>query len=343
MSVISHPVGLRHRTKNVANYQSDQITIIDMISSIWKKCGGKREDWTLRPLAGADGNCPKFLVDAIWDFQTEWHKRGVLRTIDGVVDPDGHTLRHMNALAHGMCGPKIDDAFKKALEQIQIDFRTKWTSTQKNEACTRILIPIQPLPRGAKQPTFGEIAKNPIKLLNLAGVTPDVNGWDMLPLFQGDSAWLRSHKVLHAGCAIPSSNNPHAPPIDPAHEDPCTCSDSVEIGGKCWLNGTVNYGTFGIMVRLCADEFIPVGGSLLLTYAKALVRGYKAFLNKEDPTLPLTWMEATFNGGPSAVPTEDGNRPNCRCGCGLKGDIVKWNYVWEPAKSRYHAVHPKIL
>jgi hypothetical protein len=340
---ITGPVGLRHRTTNVANKTVDQRVLIDLLSRIFQKCGGKQEVWTTPIAPGADGSCPTELANAIWDFQTVWNKRGVLSGVDGVVDPGGHALRHMDALTHGVCGPKIDEAFKKALEKIQTDFRRTWTPSQKDAACTRILIPLTPVRPGTKPPTFKEIVSNPTKLLTLVGVTPDVNGWDMLPLFQGNSAWLRSHTVLGAGCAIPSSNNPHAPAIDPAHEDPCTCSDTVEIGGKCWLNGTVNYGTFGIMVKLCAEEFMPsVLQGLLLTYAKTLVRGYKAFLNKEDATLPLAWMSATFNTGPSGVPTESGNRPNCSCGCGLKGDIVKWDYVWEPTKLRTHATKPHI-
>jgi hypothetical protein len=340
---ITGAVGLRHRTTKVANKAADQQVVIDLLSKISQKCGGKREVWTTPLLAGPDGSCPGAVVDAIWDFQTEWKARGVLAAVDGAVDPGGHTLRHMDALTHGMCGPKVDDAFKKALEKIQTDFRTTWTPTQRDAACKRILIPLKPVRPGTKEPTFKEIVADPKKLLQLGGVSPDVDGWDMLPLFQGESTWLRSHKVLGAGCAIPSSNNPHAPPINPAHEDPCTCSDTVEIGGKCWLNGTVNYGTFGIMVKLCAEEFLPSFlGGVLLTYAETLIRGYKAFLNKEDPTLPLAWIRATFDGGPSGVPTDAGNRPDCRCGCGLNGGIVNWDYVWEPVKARPHAHGPKI-
>jgi hypothetical protein len=178
----------------------------------------------------------------------------------------------------------------------------------------------------------------------VANIRPDINGWDVLPLFQGQSAWLRSSRVLSHGCATPSSPKPTADAMDPAHEDPCTCSNTGQIGGRCWLNGTVNYGTFGIMVKLCAEAFVP--GLLhftLMRYGEALIRAYKGVINPEDAALPVAWTRATFEGGPSGVPDASiaGNRPNCACGCGLDGSIVTWDYVWEPIKRRNATVPPE--
>jgi hypothetical protein len=339
---LSGPVGLRNKKINVANKSTDQRIVIDLLAKIGEQCGGKATSWSSPPSPGVDGNCPKVLVDAIFDFQTAWQGRGLFRSADGVVDPGGATVRHLAALTQGVCGPKIDDQFKAVLTQIQADFRG-WTRSQKNAACTKILVPFEPA-KGANTPTFEEIAANPTKLVALAGLKPDINGWDVLPLFQGHSAWLRSAKVLSKSCAVPSSPKPSAGALDPAHEDPCTCSDSVQIAGRCWLNGTVNYGTFGIMLRLCADEFVtaPLRG-LVVTWAEGLIRGYKQFINKEDPTLPIAWMKATFEGGPSATPSKvTENRPNCRCGCSLDGSIIKWDYVWEPVKPRHSAAAPTI-
>jgi hypothetical protein len=339
---LSGPVGLRNRTHNVANKSADKRIVIDLLSQISDKCGGKHESWTTPPVPGPDGIIFNDLANAIWDFQSEWKKRGLLHSIDGVVDPGGKTFAHLVALTHSCCGPKVDDQFKTILTKIQTDF-AGWSRSQKDEACTRILIPVVPAKPGTKPPTFEQIVSDPKKLLGLAGLTPDINGWDVLPLFQGKSAWLRSPRVLGKGCAVPSSPKPSASPFDEAHEDPCTCSDTVQIGGKCWLNGTVNYGTFGIMVKLCADEFVPsLFGGLLLRYAEMLIRGYKQFINKEDPTLPIEWVRATFNGGPGATPDPSvkENRPSCRCGCSLDGSIVNWDYVWEPVKPRTPAKAP---
>ena len=342
MSVkLSGPVGLRNRKTNVKNNRADQAIVIDLLSKIGDKCGGKGSSWSKAPAPGPDGSCPQALADAIWDFQTVWHTRGLLRTVDGVVDPGGHTFSHLVAMTTGACGPKVDVQFKNVLMQIQSDFK-KWDEAKRDDACTKILIPVEPSKPG-KTPTFKDIAQNPTKLLSLAGLKPDINGWDVLPLFQGHAGWLRSQRVLSRGCAVPSSTKPGADAFDPAHEDPCTCSDSVQIGGKCWLAGTVNYGSFGIMVKLCAEEFMPsFAQGLLLTYAEGLIRGYKQFINKEDPSLPIAWMKATFNGGPAATPSGAGNRPNCKCSCPIDGSMVRWDYVWEPAKPRSAAAAPMV-
>jgi len=339
---ISAPVGLRNRTTNVANKAADQKIVISLLAAIGTQCGGQKGAWATPPAPGSDGKCPKQLAEAIWDFQTHWQTQGQLSKVDGVADPGGKTITHLIALNRGGCGPKVDGEFKTVLTKIQTDFGG-WTRAQRDQACQRILIPLVPTGGefGGREPTFEDLVADPVKLSRLVGLKPDINGWDVLPLFQLKSGWLRSAKVLNKGCASPTSPKPKAAPNDAAHENPCTCSDSVEIGGKCWLNGTVNYGTFGIMVGLCADEFLP--GPLrgtLLNYAEALIRGYKQFINKEDPTLPIEWTRATFRGGPGASPSVPGNRPNCAPGCSLTGSLATWDYVWEPIKPRATAKNP---
>ena len=341
---IERPVGLRNRRTNVPNRTMDQQTIIHLLSRIRTPCGGKRETWgRTPPTAGPDGRCPQALADAIWEFQDVWQRKGLFTSVDGVVDPGRRTIRHMNALLNGVCGPVIDEQFRRMLTRIQADFRG-WTRAQKDQACTRILIPAT-LVRGTQIPSFQSLLSDPTRLVALASsIRPDIDGWDVLPLFQGNSGWLRRQGVLSRGCATPSSPKPRADAMDSAHEDPCTCSNSVQIGGRCWLNGTVNYGTFGMMVRLCAEEFVPrFFRSWLLDYAILLIRGYKGVINPEDATLPIAWTRATFNGGASGVPDRSiaGNRPHCACGCRLNGSIVRWDYVWEPVKRRDTSVPPE--
>jgi hypothetical protein len=164
----------------------------------------------------------------------------------------------------------------------------------------------------------------------------DINSWDILPLYQGHSAWLRDPRVLAFGCATPSSSDPNADVFDDAHEDPMTCSDTVQVAGECWLNGTVNYAAFGIMVRLCKNEF-PVEFLFAQQVAEGLIRTYKALgSHPEDAEPPLKWFRATFFGGPAGTtPKGSGNRSQCTCaGCPLDGSVVNWDYVWEPVKPR---------
>ena len=234
----------------------------------------------------------------------------------------------------GVCGPDVTAEVASIWSRIQADFRS-WTSAQRDDACTRILIPL-------KAPVWTPGGDAKAFLRSMA----DINGWDVLPLFQGDSLWLRSHPIYDSStggpCATPSSPSPSAPPFDDAHESDQTCSNTVQVGGQCWLNGTVNYGTYGIMVRLCADEF-PIKFRLGLQIAEALIRSYKAIgPHPEDPTLPLAWLRATYNGGPSAKPANPGNRAQCKCTCPCKGSVTTWDYVWEPVKPRKTATHPSI-
>ena len=247
-------------------------------------------------------------------------------------DPPGGAPAPTVSAPPGVCGPDVSAQVVAIWTRIQTDFRG-WTDQQKSDACSRILIPLQ-------MPTYtpGADAKTFIKSM------ADINGWDVLPLFQGKSKWLRSYPIYDPAtggpCATPSSSDPSAPAFDDAHEDPATCSDSVQVGGQCWLNGTVNYGTYGIMVRLCHDEF-PIKWALALEIAEGLIRTYKSIgPHPEGADLPIAWVRATYQGGPGATPSNPGNRPQCKCTCPCKGSVVSWDYVWEPVKPRATAIGP---
>ncbi len=241
-----------------------------------------------------------------------------------------------------ICGPDVTEQIAIVWTQIQNDFRS-WTSTQKMRACNTILLPF----KRPDDPFDSGIPTNLEELKLKIQQYSDIDGWDTLPLFQGASKWLRSPPVFDrktsGPCATPSSTKPDADDFDAAHEDPNTCSNTVQVAGQCWLNGTVNYGTFGVMVRLCSDfastdwtlKFNPTIRAIYsLTWAKTLIRAYKKFgQNPEGAVLPIAWTEATFNNGPRGVPSVSGNRPKCRCSCGCKGDVATWDYIWKPNKS----------
>jgi hypothetical protein len=346
------PVGLRWRTQNVKNYSRDQTKIIDLLKQIPASDGGKKEEWATAPLAGADGKCPKLLADAIWDFQKHWKSKGQFRSIDGVVDPAMNTLAKLNALTPGgggvviptetktfVCGPDVTEQVARIWMKIQTDFRAL-TFTQKIAACNTILLPFKFSADGTGIPTNLEELKNKVRSF------ADIDGWDTLPLFQGTSDWLRTLPVHDAArngpCATPGSTGDLSDPWDPRHESDEGCSNTVAVGGKCWLNGSVNYGTFGIMVRLCRDfgSTFPLSQSGVIqavysiTWAETLIKAYKKFgSNPEGAVVPLAWTRATFDGGPRGVPTIPGNRPKCKCTCGCSGDVAKWDYIWKPHKA----------
>jgi hypothetical protein len=247
-----------------------------------------------------------------------------------------------------VCGPDVTEQVAAAWGKIQSDF-AKLTRDYKIRACNKILIPLR-RPGKDEMDFPSNLEELKRQLQNFA----DIDGWDTLPLYQGASWWLRHPPVFDATtngpCASPSSPDPDAKDFDPSHESDAICANTVQVGGKCWLNGTVNYGTFGIMVRLCSDfaatdwglKFSPKARIIYsLGWAKMLIKAYKKFgANPEGALLPIAWTEATFNGGPRAVPSVPGNRPKCKCTCGCKGDVVTWDYVWEPVKPRNRATSP---
>ncbi|MGZ4247223.1 MAG: hypothetical protein ACXVUE_02810 [Solirubrobacteraceae bacterium] len=131
------------------------------------------------------------------------------------------------------------------------------------------------------------------------------------------------------------------------HEDPRTCSDTVQVGSACWLTGTPNYGTFGMMLSLCRDELKDDPGDADVTWptdflaqGKTLITAYKTFVSHDDPKWPLAWTEAVYNGGATAT-LSGGNRQSCTTACSkvngkLNVDaLANWDYVWKP-------VHPRL-
>lgn len=242
-----------------------------------------------------------------------------------------------------ICGPDVTEQIATLWERIQADFRS-WTRSQKIRSCNTILLPFKRPedPDNSGIPTNLEALKQKIQMY------ADIDGWDTLPLFQGASEWLRTPPVFdpatNGPCATPSSSDYHNSDLFAAgHEDPNTCSNTVQVAGQCWLNGSVNYGTFGIMVRLCSDfaktDFLlkinpAIRTIYSLGWAKTLIKAYKKFgQNPEGAIVPIAWTEATFNHGPKGVPSIPGNRPKCKCSCGCKGDVVTWDYIWKPMKS----------
>ena len=145
------------------------------------------------------------------------------------------------------------------------------------------------------------------------------------------------------------------------------------MGSGCWLSGTVNYGTYGIMMKEAYKwcdlqrsrllKLLP--GIVLLSlgdpatalkllrvsmddkeiaaaFLKELfsetsviiyVGGYKLW-DKENPMSALGWALATYRGGPTGK-APGANRPDCGPGCAQTGAAFGgWDYVWEPIKHR---------
>ncbi len=301
---------------------------------------------------------------------TQWHGRvdkPTLEKMDVLLPKGAEKPKEIPAPAGGdfICGPDVTDQVSAVWTQLQKDFRG-WTRIQKIRVCNRILIPVKD-PLGLIQKVMRGDKRSLDSIMSEIRAHADVDGWDVMPLFQGASGWLRKppvyDKTTKGPCATPSSAEPdNTNEFAAGHEDDKTCSNTVTVAGKCWLNGSVNYGTFGIMVKECSEfaagdwrpgvpgldpfpvplKFDPVLRPIYsLAWAKTLIRAYKKFGNNpEGAIIPVAWTEATFNKGPGGTPDIPGNRPKCKCNCGCKGDIVTWDYVWEPEKPRDKAKMP---
>jgi hypothetical protein len=224
-----------------------------------------------------------------------------------------------------ICGPDVTNQIRRIWAQIQTDF-ANWSTDKKDDACLRLVQPI-------------------------ANWGWNTDAFDVLPLyFIGANAWLMRTEVLDTPCGIPSPD-PNSKWTHDEVERRDRCSLSVAVGNACWLSGTVNYGTYGIMMRLCKNQFpdqlyvvdpnYPYN-AYDLGNGEALIRTYKAYKGRSgvkeyNLNEPISWYRATYTGRPGAKPGGPGNKVDCDASgreCTLDGSIVNWDYVWEPAKPR---------
>lgn len=97
MTTLAGPVGRRNGVA-VLSAPDDQLKVIELLDRISPANGGQSGVWST-PRPGARYSPPSALVAAIKLFQQRWQPGGDIPKVDGVVDPDGATLRKMDALA----------------------------------------------------------------------------------------------------------------------------------------------------------------------------------------------------------------------------------------------------
>ncbi|HKQ31493.1 MAG TPA: DUF4157 domain-containing protein [Burkholderiales bacterium] len=196
------------------------------------------------------------------------------------------------------CGPDIGKQLADVLSEVRSTF-AGWSAGDKRKACLEII-------------TF------PAALV----------AWDIHELYLPETGWLRSAPYFPS-CGTPGSN-------DPKHiEDKTLCSNSVEVDGKCFLAGTVNYALFGQMFRLCADAGQPLDMMhpmpLDRSIMKRMIADYKLRGLFDDDGPPSAWAEAGYDGYPGNVPGgSNENRAHCAGRCSVKYKGKPFTYVWEP-------------
>jgi hypothetical protein len=255
------------------------------------------------------------------------------------------------------CGPKVDDQVTKVWQKIESEFRG-WHDDAAIDACNYLVEPL--VPDVHQEPSKRSLdwidplgRKHHLSTYYVAHRTWNTDAFDTLPLYYfGAIEWLMDPELLKRGCCNPSVAKADADADAKANgqkvQSECeakdSCCSTVQIDGKCWLSGTVNYGTFGIMVRACASRF-PIRFAAIKTRARVLAVVYKKYGHVDllggkttpepDWQEPLSWYDATVSGGPSGRPSRAGNKPDCPLTCPLDGSIEPvWDYVWEPVKRR---------
>jgi outer membrane protein OmpA-like peptidoglycan-associated protein len=222
-----------------------------------------------------------------------------------------------------VCGPSVDAEVTRAWSAARVAFDAM-SFIDKFNNCRMLVQPIT-------TSDTGELVLNQ-------------DAFDTWGLFQGSAGWTRV-PPWHGSCGVPGSSGDLHDPFDPLHEDPSVCSNTVQLGGECWLSGTPNYGLFGIAMRACSDWtdtaglligplLGPLGMTLVEFHAlfslpstAVLVGAYK-ILKGDNIIGPESWALKTWLGGPSAR-ASGGNRATCGTTCGGPPP-PSFLVVWEP-------------
>jgi hypothetical protein len=204
-----------------------------------------------------------------------------------------------------ICGPDITVSLDKELQDVKRTF-DGWSRDKQDTACSALYTP----PRA-------------------------LSAWDTYELWGPTTAWLREPPYEECGVPRPKrewrflGDTMEVPLVQPI-ESPKGCGNTVRVGGKCFLAGTVNYALFGKMCKLCSKNH-PV---FTEGFVKTLIWLYKkGTLSGDDPGPPTEWALAGYRGFPGNLPSE-GNRPLCstttKCKC--PPSTMRFSWRWVPNK-----------
>jgi RHS repeat-associated protein len=97
------------------------------------------------------------------------------------------------------------------------------------------------------------------------------------------------------------------------------CKNTVEVDGKCFYAGSVNYVIFGVMWNLCDNYEI---------FGKGFIYAYKR--NASNYTPSKKWFSAGYNGWPIAASTPPSDRPKCKTNCSIPCNKESFKVRWLP-------------
>jgi hypothetical protein len=197
MTTLNASVGLRELKQKVSSRKRDQEAILRLLGLIKVRDGGQLEIFAVFPIEpGENGECPEALAQAIFDFQTHWVRQGEFRRADGVVDPNGTTLKKMDALVKatpvGPVKPEIEP------DQVEIDGIILRQANPPalaaiHEVSNPVVEPLSvALPLLAQKPLVTRIHE-----LRIQVVKPDGTFWVGVAVPEGTTDFTRAHLFFH--------------------------------------------------------------------------------------------------------------------------------------------------
>jgi outer membrane protein OmpA-like peptidoglycan-associated protein len=147
---------------------------------------------------------------------------------------------------------------------------------------------------------------------SLTSIVMVTNEWDIEQLH------FEAIKPNFKGCGIPEKG-----------EDEKACSQTVEVDGKCFLAGTVNYVLWGLICRLCNMRFGYPSHSTM----ENLVWLYNR-VGADDPGPPGEWAEIGWKIFSGTAPPV-GNRSSCQPKCPHE-HTTPFSWQWLPTHKGFN-------
>jgi hypothetical protein len=221
------------------------------------------------------------------------------RTVD--IDPAEEEVIEAD-LPKFVCGPDVTRQVADAVRLAESIFGG-WNRSQKEDACDALV----ELPEAAF-------------------------AWDILDLH--NNAWILEYR-----CSPPSSSCQVGPPCPPTSV--CAscgatppCGSTVEVDKECYYAGSANYVIWGVMCKLCRDEF---GGSEFSgDRMRFLVDLYKLWgLKGDNLATAKAWATAGDQGWPSGGTPPRGDKSNCSPMCPTPYQGSAFRITWCPHENPY--------
>lgn len=201
-----------------------------------------------------------------------------------------------------VCGPDVTQPTERVISYTRSLFRG-WSRRDKGRACSALVEP----PEAAF-------------------------AWDILDLHR--NAWILEYR-----CSPPTSSCPVGTTVPP--NPVCAswgatppCGSTVQVGNDCYYAGSANYVIWGVMSRLCSNEF--GGAEFSETAMRALVDLYKlGGLRGDNVSTAKAWASAGYHGWPSGGSPPSGDRSNCSPSCPTPYQGQAFRISWCPNENPY--------